>query len=437
LVERSAREGFAGVEDAVAGCGGDALARLNALLQAGFDVNMKMGGPEQLAAMASLLRPDNAHLYGRILAVEEALFQPLLTRLISEGVADGVFDTFDPEGVADMIYGLAARTNSKILDVLQAGDESARERAIDRLTTRFRLHGLAIDRILGLPDGSITTLTRTSRSDGRGTAANLLMPLQCLHPPAHVPERQPPQLSRRTGQPQMQHALDWLRHPEWAAQQFLLEIHTTADVWDDHLIDVGPTTIGSNGSTGKRPQQTQSSLRVDWRQIALSLKRVRRTPVKITTMIMTAVAAVVMAMTGVTSVPNAAAAYPIVGKLGSELTMTDSVGQVVLTWTVSDLKPSTDVTPGYTATGKLWEATATVRAIQGGVTPAISQFNAVAPNQAAYRVLWYVDSPTNISGATIPQGAQSTGKIHFDVTGPSPTTVTMNNGMEDLLIWGP
>jgi len=160
LAERSAREAFADVEDAVGRCDGDALARLNAVLRAGFDVNMKMGGPEQLAAMASLLRPDNAHLYGRILAVEEALFLPLLTRLISDGVAAGLFDTFDPEGVADMIYGLAARTNSNILDVLQATDESSRERAIDCLTTRFRLHGLAIDRILGLPDGSITTLTR-------------------------------------------------------------------------------------------------------------------------------------------------------------------------------------------------------------------------------------------------------------------------------------
>ncbi|MGO9929346.1 MAG: TetR/AcrR family transcriptional regulator [Mycobacterium sp.] len=160
LAERSAREEFALVEGAVAACGGDALARLNAVLHAGFDVNMKMGGPEQLAAMVSLLRPDNAHLYGRILAVEQALFLPLLTPLISDGVADGVFDTFDPEGVADMIYGLAARTNSNILEVFAAADEPAREKAIDRLTTRFRLHGLAIDRILGLPDGSITTLTR-------------------------------------------------------------------------------------------------------------------------------------------------------------------------------------------------------------------------------------------------------------------------------------
>ena len=160
LAERSARDAFASVEDALAACDGDALHRLNAVLRAGFDTNMRVSGPEQLAAMVSLLRPDNAHLYGRILAVEQRLYRPLLTRLISEGVTAGIFDTFDPEGVADMIYGLAARTNSNIVDVLDAASESARERAIDTLTTRFRLHGLAVDRILGLPDGSITTLTR-------------------------------------------------------------------------------------------------------------------------------------------------------------------------------------------------------------------------------------------------------------------------------------
>jgi TetR/AcrR family transcriptional regulator, cholesterol catabolism regulator len=160
LAERSARGAFASVENALAACGGDALERLNAVLRAGFDANMAMSGPEQLAAMVSLLRPDNAHLYGRILAVEQELYRPLLTQLISEGVADGIFDTFDPEGIADMIYGLAARTNSNIVDVLDAADDPARDRAIDALATRFRLHGLAVDRILALPDGSITALTR-------------------------------------------------------------------------------------------------------------------------------------------------------------------------------------------------------------------------------------------------------------------------------------
>ena len=150
-----------------------------------------------------------------------------------------------------------------------------------------------------------------------------------------------------------------------------------------------------------------------------------------------AAAAALVTAVGVVGAPAASATYPLVGKLGQTLTMTDTVGQVQLSWNVSELKPSSDVMPGYQVAGDLWEATATVTAIDGPVTPAISQFNAIAPNQAAYRVLWQVASPVNISGATIPQGATSTGKIHFDVTGPAPTTVTMNNGMQDLMIWGP
>ena len=158
---------------------------------------------------------------------------------------------------------------------------------------------------------------------------------------------------------------------------------------------------------------------------------------KIITMIMTAVAIVGMATIAVTSAPIATSAYPVNGKLGSELTMTDSVGQVLLGWKVSDLKSSADTIAGYPVAGQLWEATATVKSIQGTVTPAISQFNARTADGVNYRVLWQAATPNTISGATIPQGAQSTGKIYFDVTGPQPTIVAMNNGMEDLLVWGP
>lgn len=158
---------------------------------------------------------------------------------------------------------------------------------------------------------------------------------------------------------------------------------------------------------------------------------------KITTMITTAVAIVGMTAIAFISAPIAKSAYPTTGKLGSELTMTDSVGQVELGWTVGDLKSSTDTVPGYPVAGQLWEATATVKAIHGTVTPAISQFNARTASGVNYRVLWQVAGPNTISGATIPQGAQSTGKIYFDVTGPAPTIVAMNNGMEDLLVWSP
>jgi hypothetical protein len=157
---------------------------------------------------------------------------------------------------------------------------------------------------------------------------------------------------------------------------------------------------------------------------------------KITTMLKTAIAVLGMATIAVASAPIATSAYPATGKLGSELTMADSVGQVELTWTVSDLKSSADVVPGYPVAGQLWEAAATVKSVRGPVTPAVSQFNARTTSGVNYRVLWQVSGPNTISGATIPQGAQASGKIYFDVTGPSPTIVAMNNGMEDLLVWG-
>ena len=160
LAVRSARDQFTAIEEALGQAHGTALDRLNALLRAGFDVKMRMGAPEQLAAMVSLLRPENAHLYGRIIAVSEDLVRPLLARVIADGVTEGAFRTFDADGVADMILGLSARVNANVVQIFDATDRSARDHAIDVLTTRLKLHGLAVDRILQLPDGSITVLDR-------------------------------------------------------------------------------------------------------------------------------------------------------------------------------------------------------------------------------------------------------------------------------------
>lgn len=57
LAERGGRAQLAAIEEALAASRGTALDRLNALLRAGFDVKMRLGVAEQLAAMVSLLRP--------------------------------------------------------------------------------------------------------------------------------------------------------------------------------------------------------------------------------------------------------------------------------------------------------------------------------------------------------------------------------------------
>jgi hypothetical protein len=129
-----------------------------------------------------------------------------------------------------------------------------------------------------------------------------------------------------------------------------------------------------------------------------------------------------------------AAADPSVDKFGGWNHLVDNGGAVITVWKISDLKPSTDAIPGYPVAGKLWEATAKVRAAKGTVTPIIPDFNARAAD-ANYPVLWQAATPQGISGATLQQGDSSSGKLYFDVTGPAPTSVVYNNGADDLLIW--
>lgn len=160
LAERSAAEAFEVLRPVFDEPGKNALERLNAGLAASYRVKMAMGAPEQIAAMASLLKPENRALFGRIVTVWEDLFRPVLTEVITQGVREGVFDTFDPEGVGDMIQGFAASMQTNLVDVFNAPTTKLRRKAIDNSVKRLKLHGIATDRILGLPDGSTVVLDR-------------------------------------------------------------------------------------------------------------------------------------------------------------------------------------------------------------------------------------------------------------------------------------
>lgn len=118
--------------------------------------------------------------------------------------------------------------------------------------------------------------------------------------------------------------------------------------------------------------------------------------------------------------------------LGASQRLTD--GAVVVNYTVSNLQPSNDVV-NVPLAGRLWEATTTVKATQGTATPAIPFFNARSANGENYRVLFQAFAPEGIDAATLPQGGSSTGKIYFDVTGPTPTSVVYNDAVQDRLIW--
>jgi hypothetical protein len=155
-------------------------------------------------------------------------------------------------------------------------------------------------------------------------------------------------------------------------------------------------------------------------------------------------------ITGITSVVAATAATGIVcapfasadttvqspeitsQPLGSQAKLVD--GAVVQGWTITDLKPSSDVIP-HTVNGTLWEATATDQAIQGSATPIVSNLNARATDGQNYRALFGAATPQGVNPSTLAPGQQTSGKVYFDVTGATPESVVYNAGGQDLLVW--
>ena len=144
---------------------------------------------------------------------------------------------------------------------------------------------------------------------------------------------------------------------------------------------------------------------------------------------MAACAAAVIAFSGA-SLGAAATVQPF----GTRETLSDPGGLMVTAYTVSKLAPSSDVIP-YRPMGKLYEATVTVEADRGTITPVLPPFMARTATGQNYPALVGVAAPLGVSPMSLMQGQRSTGKLYFDVTGQAPNSVAYNDGMADLMLW--
>lgn len=143
------------------------------------------------------------------------------------------------------------------------------------------------------------------------------------------------------------------------------------------------------------------------------------------------VATVALALGMAIGAAGPAAAVNNIKPFGVQETLKDMGGSYEIGYTVDGLKPSTDPV-AYPVHGQLYEATVTADALQGSASPAILFFNARAESGDNYRVLSDVST---LSGASLPPGGQTTGKVYFDVVGDPPNSVVINDGAEDLLAW--
>lgn len=154
LAERFARQALAGVQTILDDPGLDPLSRLNGLLAKSRQAKIESAS-EAWALFETMFRPENLVLFHRINLAASASFSPLLVKIIRQGVEDGAFRTFDPEGVADMVMQFGLATHGVVAKAIASGSDADMDVAIETLEKRVRLYEIALDRVLSLPDGSI------------------------------------------------------------------------------------------------------------------------------------------------------------------------------------------------------------------------------------------------------------------------------------------
>ncbi len=146
------------------------------------------------------------------------------------------------------------------------------------------------------------------------------------------------------------------------------------------------------------------------------------------------IAAVVVCVVAAVALGSALPARTADGRpFGVIETLTQADGSVA-SYTVTRLGPSIDPVR-HPVTGRLFEATVTVEATRGSVTPAVSLFYARAAGGLTYRVMADATTAHGLSREPLRQGERATGRIYFDVVGDTPNSVVCNNGMADLMVW--
>lgn len=151
LARQAAERARAELEAILATPAMSAVEQLNAFLRRGRDTDR---AAEAIATFASIFLPENIVLYHRMHRAVMAVMAPALARIIEKGRREGSMASNDPLISAELVLLLGAVTHGAVADLLAAEGADALSQAIAAFERRLAEQGLAVDRILGLPDGT-------------------------------------------------------------------------------------------------------------------------------------------------------------------------------------------------------------------------------------------------------------------------------------------
>lgn len=151
LADRVARAALAKVDDVLEAPALPAVERLNAFLARG---RQRTDLGRNTRVFEAIFRDENLALYHRLHSAVAGVMLDPLEQIIRQGVEQGVFRVEDSRTAARIVLLLGSSTREAVARLL-AADEERRPSAIRSLELELRQQGIAMDRILGLPDGTL------------------------------------------------------------------------------------------------------------------------------------------------------------------------------------------------------------------------------------------------------------------------------------------
>lgn len=154
VVERFTKEALAAAEASRARTSGDALTRFNSFLAESSRWKAEHGHQMRFF-LDAMLRPGNDVLFHRISNAAAAAAKPIVVEMIAEGVTEGRFDVFDVDLATEVILAFSSGRMAVVKAAIQAAETGDLDEAAKLLNDRMLAEGAVIDRLLGLPQGSI------------------------------------------------------------------------------------------------------------------------------------------------------------------------------------------------------------------------------------------------------------------------------------------
>ncbi|RUT95753.1 TetR/AcrR family transcriptional regulator [Mesorhizobium sp. USDA-HM6] len=151
---RLARDSMAELQPMLEDPSLDAIGRLNALFAGSRQLNVELA-PQLRRTFFVLFRPENLALFHRVDLAARELVLPAIADMLRKGKEEGALDVPDPEAFAEMLLQLRLNFRDVMQQALRQAEIGHIEDAAQMLDERLRLYGIAIDRLLRLPDGTI------------------------------------------------------------------------------------------------------------------------------------------------------------------------------------------------------------------------------------------------------------------------------------------